>query len=420
MNELARRPLRPDPQRYFASLVADAHSLGYLSAAQAERIGTETAALLTKQARRYTHGASASVRVETAERLLSSAAYCIGHGLKALGGAEEALEAVCAVPVETLYARGRARLEQSVEQAREALRTAQEGMLRTGNRAYNDTLRHGLSLFFAGYDLDYGAHETPGSIDYPVAMPSLCGVEYMLEYVRRLDAENRFCRAAGFSDALLRGYHPGWRDMLENLALLTLGSALGAALLGRALPALPERGDAARLGQVLGGMPPERREGVCGMALERVIAQYGAEEEARAHLAALGRELLPALRQALRSGHPETVFLEPRRAETPRARYIDGARMEDEAFRALTEALRESRPVDKPAMIHGAVRSVADLADVLGADCLFGDEFEALFATLDADTLRLLRARAVRDGLHESAAEEEWRKRLARFLKGGH
>jgi hypothetical protein len=353
---------------------------------------------------------------------MESAAYCVGHELKASGSAESALEAVLAEPVETLYERGKARVDASVMEARTLLELAQEGMLRTGNRAYNDTLRHGLPLFFDGYDSEFGAHESPGSIDYPVRAPALCGVEYMLEYLKRLDIENRFCRAAHFSDALLRGYHSGWRDMLENLCALALGCAVGAVLCGKRAAEPLEFGDAARLAAQLNAMPPIRMERAAGMAFERTLCALGmADAPSRSHLAVVFRGWLPVMRAALRSGYPETAFIAPKRAAAHAARFTDGVKMDDEAFRALTEALRGCSDIsEKITMIRERVRSMADLTDLLGAECLYGGEFEALFSALDGETLRLLKARCAPESLHASAAETEWQRRLARVMQRGY
>lgn len=418
MNELAVRPLRTDPNQYFVSLVAEGRRLGLMSEAQAERVGMEMMALLAKLTQKVTHGASTSVRVETAQRLLSSAAYCIGHGLKALGSAEAALGVICDTAVSTLHAQGHERVDTSVAEARALLSKVQKGMLRTANLAYNDTLIHGLPLFFSAYDSEYGAHESPGSIDYPVCrVPDLTGVEYMLAYLKRADMENRFCRAAGYTDALLRGYHKDGRQLLVSLFELTLGCAVGAVLCGKAPADALVAEDVAYLAQRLREVPPARLKGMLVLACGQVCARLGMDEEISAHAAAVISDMLPHIQGALRTGHPEQVFIVPK-PERERAKFVDGAKMDDEAFRALTEALRESRNIsDKLAMIGERVHSMADLLDLLGAECLYGSEFDAVFATLDDVALRILKSRVVRDGLHASAAETEWQQRLARYLK---
>lgn len=309
MNELAIRPLRADPQQYFLSLVAEGRQLGMISDAQAERIGGETMALLAERTLRYTHGASASVRVETAQRLMASALYCIGHGLKALGSEEEAAEEICTVSVRVLYTRGRARVGETAAQARTQLRTVQDSRIGTENLAYNDTINSGLLAFFAGYDTDYGAHESPGSIDYPVRMPERCGIEYISMYLERVDMENRFCRTAGYSDALLRGYQSDGAGLLVNLFELQLGCCVGALLCGKGPADALLAEDAVYLGQRLQGLPTERLKAMLHLACTQGCTRLGIDEATTAYADKTLDALLPHIQAALRCGHPETVFI---------------------------------------------------------------------------------------------------------------
>ncbi len=313
MNELAVRPLRAAPRNYFVSLVAEGRRQRRINEAQAERIGMETMALLAKITAKYTHCASASVRVETAQRLMASAAYCIGHELKALGSAESALEAVLSAAVSELHARGLRRVQATVAEGRALLSAVQEGMLKTANLAYNDTLRCGIPAFFSTFDLEYGAHESPGSIDYPVCrVPELTGIEYILAYLKRLEAENRFCRAAGYSDALLRGYHKGGKLLLVNLFELTLGCAAGAVLCGKA-PAEPlTRQDAAYLARRLKEAPQTRLYGMLRIACAQSCARLGMDAEVSAHAAAVMNGMGPHIQNALRTGHTEQAFVVPK------------------------------------------------------------------------------------------------------------
>ena len=52
--------------------------------------------------------------------------------------------------------------------------------IKTENYAYNDTVGYGIPLFFKEYKSEFEAHNTPGSIDYPLFQDKmeLVGVEY--------------------------------------------------------------------------------------------------------------------------------------------------------------------------------------------------------------------------------------------------
>ena len=167
--------------------------------------------------------------------------------------------------------------------------------------------------FFAGYDADYGAHENPGSIDYPVCrVPNLYGIEYIAAYITRLDMEERFCRAAGFTDALLRGYHRDGMELLANFFELSLGCAAGAVLCGKGPADALTADDAAYLARRLGEVSEKRLEGMLQLACGQACARLGMDAEVRKHATAVMDTMLPHIQSALRCGHPETVFVVPK------------------------------------------------------------------------------------------------------------
>jgi hypothetical protein len=91
------------------------------------------------------------------------------------------------------------------------------------NIAYRDTIE-ALPSFFAGYDADFFPQEIPCSFDYPLCQPvseSLLGAEYMLDYLRRLLAENTLLRALSPEAlrALYARYYVDYFDLLVNLYL---------------------------------------------------------------------------------------------------------------------------------------------------------------------------------------------------------
>jgi len=311
MNELAFRPMRIDPRNYFLSLVEEARRLEIIPDEQAQRIGMEVMALLAERTQRYTHGASTSVRVETAKRLMASALFCIGHGLKRLGGAQAAAEKVCAASVRSLYQEGRACVEETARHARTLLAEVRKHRLVTCNLAYNDTIGGGLEAFFAGYDADYGAHESPGSIDYPVRVPARDGIEYIAAYMERLDMQNRFCHAAGYTDRLLLGYSRGGRDLLVNLFEMTLCCCVGAVLCGKQPDDDLTTQDAAYIGRRLKDLSESRLKAMLRLACAQSCTRLRVDEATTAHAAASMDTLLPDIRTALRTGHPETVFIVP-------------------------------------------------------------------------------------------------------------
>lgn len=174
--------------------------------------------LLDERIRRYTMGDSTSVPVDTARRLLESILYCLD--LNRRFPAQD-------VPQDApLHVRWRAGVDQAKRIAARAkllLKQAQRTPPPLVNTAYCDTLE-ALPAFFAGYDADFFAQEISCSFDYPLCQPvseSLLGAEYILEYLRKLLAENTLLRA--FSQESLRvlyvRYYVDYADLLVNLCL---------------------------------------------------------------------------------------------------------------------------------------------------------------------------------------------------------
>ena len=174
--------------------------------------------LLEERIRRYTMGDSTSVPVDTARRLLESILYCLE------------LNRRFPVPELTSHSPIKARWQAGVHQAKRIcarakllLKQAQRTPPPLTNTAYCDTLA-ALPSFFAGYDADFFAQEIPCSFDYPLCQPvsdHLLGAEYILDYLRRLLAENALLRA--FSKealfALYERYYIDYVDLLVNLCL---------------------------------------------------------------------------------------------------------------------------------------------------------------------------------------------------------
>ena len=174
--------------------------------------------LLDERIRRYTMGDSTSVPVDTARRLLESILYCLE-----LNRRFPAQDVSQGAPLHVRWRAGADQAKRIAARAKLLLKQAQRTPPPLVNTAYCDTLE-ALPAFFAGYDADFFAQEIPCSFDYPLCQPvseSLLGAEYILEYLRRLLAENTLLRA--FSQDALRAlyvrYYVDYADLLVNLCL---------------------------------------------------------------------------------------------------------------------------------------------------------------------------------------------------------
>ncbi|MEA4914403.1 MAG: DUF6179 domain-containing protein [Christensenella sp.] len=174
--------------------------------------------LLEDRIRRYTMGDSTSIPADTARRLLESILYCLE-----LNRRFPAPDVTRESPLKERWQAGVHQAKRIAARAKLLLRQAQRTPPPLTNTTYCDTLA-ALPAFFSGYDADFFAQEIPCSFDYPLCQPvldSLLGAEYILDYLRRLLAENTLLRA--FSKESLRAlyerYYIDYVDLLVNLSL---------------------------------------------------------------------------------------------------------------------------------------------------------------------------------------------------------
>lgn len=407
-----------DPSRFFQSFLSKAAELGLLE--NAEEIRRDTILLAAKMAQTYTFGASSSVTAETAQALLESAMCCIGRRLKT-SGTGEALKLLKTLPAEKIWNEGKELLRRDLDEAKSLLSFLQEHTLNTENEAYRGTLFEALPSFFSAYDIEFAAHDTPCLIDYPLCVEPgrLAGVEYILDYLKKLITENSFCmKYVEQIEPLLRGYSPYWRDLNINIFELVLTNAVGRVMCGKEAAALDiSEQDRERLKSSLNVSDVRLKLSVC-VAAQRVCSELKLVKPLRDYMLKAVIHIVPRIKNALETGSLSSVLVTLKYEEDHAARFKDSAAMDDEAFRSVTEEIRSCRHVsDKLILIKQYIRSITDLTDMLGASCLYGNEYDSVFETLDNETLSLLYKQLPEDGaMHMTEGESEWHSALAGYL----
>lgn len=197
-----------------------------------EREALEWNMLLKRRMELYS-GGDTSAPIETVERVLASAKYCVEGYKRSLADKQTLLASEQSVS--EMFDAGLRLQKQYVEEAKGLLDEVRATMLPIELIAYNDTVYHGIPPFFNGYDVYFAAHMIPGSIDYPLAadVTGLAGVEFIREYLKRLLWENKFCSAFAPHriERLLQAYGGGWQELLQNIMEPVLANAIGCRLL---------------------------------------------------------------------------------------------------------------------------------------------------------------------------------------------
>ena len=268
--------------------------------------------LLRAQAVRYTQGESTSLPRETMTELLSSLCYTLS--IDPAKGPCAMLPLSEGDPHER-YASALHQLRRKADCARVLAGQLCLSAPALDCVALHSTLRsivQGLS----GYDPRFFAHRVPGDIDYQLLRPvpeRVQGVDYILAYLTRLDAELRFLGRFPLHRvlALLDGFSPEWRELVANLYAPVAANALGLALLGDP-PRRLHISDAQRDGllNLLANRPVpdiEERLFAASRTVCRALALSG--EDDAALLLSLALDLAPRAHAACAAGDLSRVFV---------------------------------------------------------------------------------------------------------------
>lgn len=415
--------------QYFQSILQEACLLKLLTDAEFENIQLQTIQLLARQTERYTGGESSSVKVETAQDILQSVFFTIGICLKSFPDTDMSIKILKQKPLTELHKHGKKLIQEQLDMAKQLLNAVQKDMIATDNHAYNDTIENGISMFFSVYDADFAAHETPGSIDYPLGSDQmdLAGIEYIYSYLQKLFWENRFCKSFTEYDifCLLRGYDEHYQDLLVNISGLVLTNAVGSVLAGKNGHQLNiEPSDRLYLQEKLAGVPEDELETMLHGALTLLFREFNISDALlQEYMTAALKDLPARIGNALQNNCLNLVFISMQESRIqPVLQFEDGRKMDDELFRSIAEEIRQCRYVsDKTALIKREIHSITDLVDILEGSCIFANEFFAVFQSLGDTELALLLKRLpmheADSDLHFTENEKEWHNELNCFLK---
>lgn len=406
-------------EAYFTAILQEASVHGHLNDFMLEKIQGQCLMLLAKKSQQYNGGDSSSLKVEVAENIMRSLLYTLGIYLKALPSPEDAIDELKTAEISALYQKGKVLIKEKFAVAQNNYQKIQAGKLKTVNYTYNATVtQNGLGSFFALYDPEYAAHETPGSIDYQLSQPviGLGGVEYIAKYLENLLLENEFCRY--FDEErihyLLCGYDEGYQDLLLNLFEQVFIGALGCMLARRSLLKLTiSAEDLVNLQNEL--RKDEAR--VIAQKLCQATRKIGQElhitnNSLQRYLARSLRKITAQIVLAKGTNTLAQTFVVPFNPDLkPKIHFSTGTKMEDEDYRQLFEELRGCRYLsDKLSLIKEKVQSFGDLEDILFDAQLEEEEIMVILGTLaEGEIAALIKRHLLTKGMDSADLSESER-----------
>ena len=414
-------------EHFFQSLLQVLYYNDYLNKAEIEGIQFQILDILKENVNYYTKAESCSVKVEVAEQLILSIYYTIGIYLKSKSIMRERIKLIKENKMKELFLKGEKLLRIKVEEGKRLLEHVQKTKLKTGNIAYLDTIDYGIPPFFKEYDIRFSSHEAPGSIDYPLAIDEmdLVGIEYILEYLTKLNYENMFCSNFDNEEIqfLLKGYDKNCDHLLINIFELVLTNYLGCVLIGK-------EGRSLNITEIDRYYLRNKMENLCedelnieiGLVAKRICDNFSIEHSSFVnYVSRTAIKIMPEIKRNIVIDKLEKTFITLDKSSDNYIEYEDGKSMDNSKFKIITEEIRACSEVeDKIRIIKSEICSLKDLADVLGADCIFGDEFFEIFRTLNELDITLL-LKYLSNNLNTeidygTESEKEWKEEFKKYL----
>lgn len=429
MNKLQKQDAIPKERlsntHYFASLLSEAVSRGLLSREEQRSIRAQMMQMMSFLATRYTAGASTSIRVETAQSLMECGMYSIGHTLKRLPSTDAALSELKNTPLKSLFDRGQAQLRELLAETKTQYAALQKNSVPLSSHTWQSTVQTGLAEFFAAYHVYDAAHESPGLIDYPTALPleDASGIEFITRYIKRLTLEDSLIRRWSVDEinGLIRA--GGAVEAPVNVFSLVLTNALGALLCERRPETISLTiEDRTALRERLNGLSAAPMRHLLRDAAQALDHSLGLRDIAlMRYMSDASAALVPGIRNALETKKLSRMFLSIKAAPSP-VFFHDAPRIDDKQFHALVNEIADCRHAsDRIELVRMNVASIADLVDLFEACGLTQADMGAVLQTLGDDALAMLlhiSRQFPPDILHTNSAELTWHCALKTHIEG--
>jgi hypothetical protein len=383
---------------FFKDILVACYKEKFLDESILKRISYERLDILKTQLKYYTKDESSSVMVEVAEKLMEGIDYTLGFYLKTLNPLEQIIEKLKNESLSHMLETGRNLIKVTVEESKKLLEDIMENKLKINNYSYDDTIDHGISLFFEEYEYFFAPHEGEGSIDYQLYMDNMNykGIEYIRNYLKILSLENEFCSNFNIIDIneLFIGYDKKSEELLINVFELVLINSLGLIICGKSLSSLNiSNADRELIKNKLGNLSMEKLQEEVLKNADKCCSILSIKNKGLiAYIRKSAIKLTDWLYESIKVNRLETVFISLDKNKYDEfIEYIDGKKLSNTAFKNLSEEIRDCTLIqDKIKLIKNNIKSLEDMIDMLNAECLFEDEYIALFKSLSKIELILL------------------------------
>ena len=366
----------------------------------------EILALFHKELSHYVGEGASSVSERTGRNIFASIRYTLS------------LAANPSMSVEQRFYEGQKKLLALLEESERDLRTVIAARIHIPLETYYGTLTREIPSFFRLYDAQYGAHETPGLLDYPLAieLENTSGIIYIREYLHRIRIEteyalrltDEFCSELLF--AYGRKYDMDIRPVPVNLFEVMMSQAFAAALVrdaqGKSIegiwgdseqkPAVEEwllsPLDYAPALILLASLPADAQRAKLERICRSTCAFPGASgPEVIEYALEFAARWISHFLSAVENHCPENLILflpqnEASENDGEPSYFIQDEPMPDEEYAELVEKLNAAEDAQlQNQLIRANVHSRKDLLDILNEDFWMTGEKEAFLKTFSPE-----------------------------------
>lgn len=406
-------PERLNSRYYFQSLIEQAHLCGLLSDQELSKIQTELLIILAEQTDKWSQGKSSSIPTEKAQELLTSAAFVIGVQLKSYQAPENAVEALKAEPLKSLFEKGLKLVQRKIAISRHRQKRIIAHLLNTPNVYYRATIADGINGFFRLYRPQFSAQEIHITADYPTYLgrPNFDGIEFIERYLRCIEAENEFCMHFAPQDIhhLLCGLTQDYRSIPMNLFEPVFLSALGLSILHRNPEQLDlSKEDIVSLYRFFSGKSKQKIQLILENAFCDLDKKMELPEISKRYICLCIPKFAETIQKSVVLKTMDKVFLAPAYPERETKITISyGERMDDTKYQKLVDmVLQANNSKDRVNLILQEVHSLADLLDILSDAELYKEDFELLTNLLPAPVFAALLNQYPNDDFLERESEK--------------
>lgn len=428
--------------QYSISLLKECLDCKVIDEREVYSIQQEISLILIDLIKKYTNGQSTSVRTEVAEKLLISLWYAIDAYINKLENLEKRVVELTAKNIKNMYLEGIKILENDLIELESFYKLMINRKLDTNSIAYNDTLVE-LSSFFKNYVIKFEAYDIPVSIDYPLALDDMDvqGIYYVKNYIESIDIENRFCNLFKKKDREKLFYDYGVTYKIDcdviliNLFELIINNCIFSTILGNEVTNLEiseyeyeflekqfkniynnnvedevrdyEENNIVELIDADNNLnysdfeevnrKIRRNKKITSLlmqAIEVLIKRLSIEDEVMIrYIKRYENIFIESVLSSIKNDTFKSMITVSSSANESLENYIidDERKLDDESFREIFNQILDSTSiVEKIRIIKENINAKKDFVDILEAECLFGEEYLMLFASLSELELAIL------------------------------